>query len=73
MDIKDFPIPSSISEMQALLKQFAPFISEEKYQTISGILAKIEADNGIKNDAEGQAILLQVLGLLSDAPHEEEE
>ena len=32
MDIKDFPLPKNIDEMRLLLEQFAPFISQEKYQ-----------------------------------------
>lgn len=65
MDIKDFPIPQNIGEMRNLLEQFAAFLPRDKYQAISDILAKIERENGISSDAEGQAILLEVLNMLT--------
>ena len=71
MDIKDFPLPNNIDDMKKLLEQFAPFISQEKYQLINDVLLKLQSEDGIKNDADGQAILLQVLGLLNDPPYKE--
>lgn len=65
MDIKDFPIPQNIGEMRNLLEQFAAFLPQDKYQAISNILAKIERENGISSDMEGQAILLEVLNMLN--------
>ena len=71
MDIKDFPMPTNIDDMRALLEQFAPFISQEKYQLINDVLLKLQSEEGIKNDADGQALILQVLGLLNDPPANE--
>lgn len=71
MDIKDFPLPKNIDEMRLLLEQFAPFISQEKYQLINDVLVKLQSEEGIKNDADGQALILQVLGLLNDPPSHE--
>ena len=71
MDIKDFPLPKNIDEMRMLLEQFAPFISPEKYQIINDVLLKLQSEEGIQNNADGQAILLQVLGLLNDPPSHE--
>ena len=71
MDIKDFPLPNNIDDMKKLLEQFAPFISQEKYQLINDVLLRLQSEDGIKNDADGQAILLQVLGLLNDPPYKE--
>lgn len=71
MDIKDFPLPNNIDDMKKLLEQFAPFISQEKYQLINDVLFRLQSEDGIKNDADGQAILLQVLGLLNDPPYKE--
>lgn len=67
MDIKDFPIPQNIGEMRNLLEQFAVFLPQDKYQAISDILAKIERENGISSDIEGQAMLLEVLNMLNTA------
>ena len=71
MDIKDFPLPKNIDEMRLLLEQFAPFISQEQYQLINDVLVKLQSEEGIKNDADGQALILQVLGLLNDPPSHE--
>ena len=71
MDIKDFPLPKNIDEMRLLLEQFAPFISQEKYQLINDVLLKLQSEEGIKNDADRQALILQVLGLLNDPPSHE--
>ncbi len=65
MDIQDFPIPQNIGEMRNLLEQFAVFLPRDKYQTISDILARIERENGISSDVEGQAMLLEVLKMLN--------
>ena len=65
MDIKDFPLPKNIAEMRSLLEQFAYILPSDKYQAINGILERIEKENGIKSDAEGQAVLLEVLNMLS--------
>ena len=71
MDIKDFPLPANIEDMKELLEQFAPFISQDKYQLINDVLLKLQSEDGIKNDTNGQEILLKVLGLLNDPPYQE--
>ena len=71
MDIKDFPLPANIEDMKKLLEQFAPFISQDKYQLINDVLLKLQSEDGIKNDTNGQEILLKVLGLLNDPPYQE--
>ncbi len=71
MDIKDFPLPQSIGEMRNLLEQFAPFLPHDKYQAVLGILDKLEKENGIQSDADGRALLAEVLNILSNDSNDE--
>ena len=55
------PVPGNIQDLKALVQQFELFLPEEKRTVIQSIIADLEANGGIRDEAHGQQLLSQLL------------
>ncbi len=58
------PAPGNIQDLKALVQQFELFLPEEKRTVIQSIIADLEANGGIRDEAHGQQLLAQLLQTL---------
>ena len=64
MDTANFPIPASLDEVKQLFEQFQMFLPEDKRAIIWETLNQIEANGGIKDEAQGKEMLASLLAAL---------
>lgn len=53
--------PGSLEELKAFVAQFAVLLPEEKRNAIAHTIAQLEASGGVQNEAQGNAILQELI------------
>ncbi len=61
MNPQQLPAPGNIQDLKALVQQFELFLPEEKRTVIQSIIADLEVNGGIRDEAHGQQLLAQLL------------
>ena len=57
-------MPGSLNDLKLLVQQFEMFLPEDKRAVIQNTIADLEASGGIKDEAQGQQMLTQLMQAL---------
>lgn len=57
-------MPGSLNDLKLLVQQFEMFLPEDKRAVIQNTIADLEASGGIRDEAQGQQMLTQLMQAL---------